>query len=286
MKLKFEYTAFLFLLYFFQIRTMDLTDTEKSLQQVMTYFPDKVYNAFVARDVEFVYVNSRIPDPLFNYICPGQNFKENNESQVKIEEVLEYYKEKGMPFVWWLSGKSNNFVESTLQKNGMLQVSTCHNYTKDLKESFTQDNSDLAIIRCRNRPGINDFEEISTTTSKNKGVVKKYYHNFDATKIKEEDSVKIFIGFNNFLPVVCGILAINGNVAGIYSVTTKEEYRNKKFATQMVKYLLNLAIKENCKVAKIQTKEEFICNTIEKSFGFKKEGDIKLYMPLWALKNS
>lgn len=81
------------------------------------------------------------------------------------------------------------------------------------------------------------------------------------------DAVRMFVVYINFAPVAAAALWPFANVAGVYSVATKERFRGLGIAYALVEHMLETATREGFELASLRTTGDLIPVYMRHGFG-------------------
>ncbi len=208
---------------------MDIRKIEQNLVGHFKYLP-RLLNCEVKLAHGATIINSGLNTSMFNIVC------EANLDRDSIKEIIAEF--KGQNFAFWLgpSSKPSN-LSQILKENGFVSETTEHAMMCDL--SLQQGGlfaEELEIKLVDDKELLQDF--ISVLEPYDASVRAFYERLTDLSILKKE---QLFVGFKAGVPVVISILYCDGDVAGIYSLITKEEARGNGYGSEMMLYLLALA---------------------------------------------
>jgi len=192
-----------------------------------------------------------VDDDTFNVVIDA-HFKKSNLDQ-KIYEIVKIFKEKKLPFSWWISPYDTpyNLKDELISKGFKLQENLYGMYLI-LKNYRPKTLKRLDIINVQTVDELKKFCSISFDNPK---VFETIYSKIPSKALEKETVYRIFLGFKNKKAVTTGILAFHANVAGIYFIVTLPEERKKGYATEMMYYLLNQAKMAKYNIAILQSTE-------------------------------
>ncbi len=208
---------------------MDIRKIEQNLVGHFKYLP-RLLNCEVKLAHGATIINSGLNTSMFNIVCEA-DLKEES-----IEDVIAEF--KGQNFAFWLGPSSRPLnLAQILKEFGFVSETTEHAMMCDL--SFLQGSSfaeELEIKLVDDERLLQDFISVLEPYDTS---VRAFYERLTDLSISEKE--QLFVGFKAGIPVVISILYYDGDVAGIYSLLTKEEARGNGYGSEMMRYLLTLA---------------------------------------------
>lgn len=154
------------------------------------------------------------------------------QTEKKVEEVIEYFKERNLPFVWYTGvlTKSLNLTDLLVSKYGFIKFELPGMYinVKDLPKSV--DIEDFEIIRIENKDQLEVWDKV---------LLESYHVPEDSAlgffphylKHKYKDNYSAFLGYYKGKPVAVSLVFYSRGVAGIYAVGNIEKARGRGIGT-------------------------------------------------------
>ena len=195
-----------------------------------------------------------LKDRTYNMVMNAQFTKQN--ASCEIERIIDLFKEKALPFSWWVcpSDRPHNLKE-LLHAKGLVVKEVDANMYLDLSQ---YEEKEIAPLQCRmalNHSQLQDFISIQASIGRNPEAFDMIYSKLPASAYTAGSPVGLHLGYVDGKPVVTGMLVIQNGVAGIYFVATEPGERRKNYATKMMRYLLATAKNAGCKMAVLESSQ-------------------------------
>lgn len=241
------------------INIKNLSNTElmkaitANLNVHMTHFAQYLNQVELIRIPGMTIVNSDLPDDTFNYVLDA-DFNEL-VADSKILEVTHYFKEKNIPFSWWISpldqpDNLTTFLEKNKYANTENNIAMY--FDLDSWNPPSNDSSPLKIIQARDEKTLQDFALILTNDKE----CFKTYFSWIAAILTDDDPIEYYVGYVNDKPVVRGLSCYYGGVVGLHWLSTAPDERNKGYGRAMQEYRLKRAKELGYHIAVLQASSE------------------------------
>lgn len=215
------------------------TLVERNLQQKLGAVSKQIPNGTIATLDTVQVVNSGFTSDTFNTAFGG------DISEPVVQAVKQYYCDIDSPMAWWLgpsslTGQHQAIFEScgfTLNERAVGM--TC--------QLINHDNTDLdlppgfSIKRCVSVDDYYAFGDVlSSIFDPIDESVKAFYQKIGESSRSACPEMIYYIGYHEDIPVTIGALYLT-DVAGIYDVATRPEYRRRGFGSALFRHLVNEA---------------------------------------------
>ena len=206
---------------------------------------------------------------------PSVIFRANFEKldvEFEIKNVIKLVREGNAPNAWTIGPMTRpKDLGSILEKNGFLEVYYQSGMAVDLKNLKNQttdiDNFTVKIV---------DNEESLKQWSRNVSLVFNLEVDFELLNcLLLEGEPRFYIGISDGKTVSTLMLYLSSEVAGVHTVTTLPEYRNRGFAFAISRAALIDAYKSGYRVGVLQASE--MGERVYRKLGFEKYFDIISY---------
>lgn len=207
------------------------------------------------------------------------NITEENVDKY-IEEIINKFTAWNAPLAWFIgtSTKPKN-LSQYLEKYNFVNTGDWVGMSKDISSLVNQpDNNEIEIKEVIGESMFNEWGEIICA-----GFEIHDYFKEDTLKVfsdlidKGDKSLKHYIAYKNSEPVsACTLFSGIENIAGIYFVATKPEYRGRGIATGLVNYVLNIAKNENYKISVLQATD--MGTSVYKKMGYEEYCRFNVYV--------
>jgi len=200
------------------------------------YLPELL--GFSVRKIpELTVVNCGLGTSMFNIVSNAPHTV--GAIDTVISRIVKEF--EGQPFAWWLNPHSlPNNINDKFKAHGFTIDTTEHAMIFDLSklQGSGHSASALKVEEVVNMRGVGDFAAIlSPYDASAEPFYKKLIH--PSSSIYE----KLFVGYEQNVPVAIGILYLEGDTAGVFSLLTQEDKRGKGYATIMMQHLIHYAKK-------------------------------------------
>lgn len=220
----------------------------------MTHFAQYLQQVELIRIPGYTIINSGLPDDTFNYVLDA-DFTES-VAKDKISEVTNYFKNKNVPFSWWISPYDKpDQLPTLLEKNGYLNTENNIAMYLDLDSWSVPPLSatpQLKIIRALDEKTLHDF---ALVLANDKDAFKTYY-SWIAAILTDDDPIEYYVGYIDDKPVVRGLSCYYAGVTGLHWLSTTPHKRKKGYGTAMQEYRLKRAKELGYHVAVLQASSE------------------------------
>lgn len=158
-----------------------------------------------------------------------------------IHEIKQAF--RGQPFAWWIPQTQHNpQVTQALVANGFVSETVEHAMICDLSNlTHLVQKTGLVIKQVTNIALLQDFISVLEPYDSH---VSDFYGRMNDELLNANE--KLVVGYANGNPVTIGILFILGGSAGIFSLITMENAREKGYGRDTMIFLMKAARNNNC----------------------------------------
>ncbi len=226
---------------------------DANLNVHMTHFAQYINEVDLIRIPGHTIVNSGLQDDTFNYLLEA-DFNEDNITE-SIQEISTYFKNKNVPYSWWLGPYDQPIVLSAhLQQHGY--VNTENNqamyFDLDAWDANIMMPPELEIIRALDKQTLRDFALVLA----NNAQAFETYYAWLADIVTEEDPIEFYVGYVNGKPVVRGSACYFAGVAGLHALSTIAGARQKGYGSAMQGFRLKRAKELGYHIAVLQASQQ------------------------------
>lgn len=174
-----------------------------------------------------------------------------------IQNIKKYFEQASLPFWWWVFPSSQSPATTDMLKaEGFSFVDSVPSLLADLTGLSDEETGDavVSIIRVRNKEELDLWEEVSFAGFGFPNETKEQYHRFVSTFNFSVDSPqKFFLACLNGIPVGTSLLFLNGDVGGIYFITTLAQHRKKGIGLELTMATMRFAKIAGARFATLQS---------------------------------
>lgn len=232
---------------------------ETNMLDYMAYYARHLPTMEVIDEKGLQIINSGVPSVLFNYICRAR-LTEAEGVQNRIEQAVRYFRERDLPFSWWISPSTlPKQLPKMLEQNGLKASSQIYEGMVMPLEQLPEQPSpeDLVIRSASNDEELNDFADVAAEAFQvPQEVMRSYYGQAGELSFSKHHPIRLYIGYWQGQPSVTCILYKADKMAGIYSVATVPKARRRGFGTALTLSALRDAREEGMLMAGLQATEK------------------------------
>ena len=228
---------------------------------------------------EFIKFYSGIPFPMANGVLNTNIPSEIAEE--KINEIVSFFEERKMPFVWFTGPSSHpHNLKELLINSKLISVVNDPGMAYNLNDltNNTESIPNLKIVEVENTEIAKLWTDVCLTVAEwPKKLVFDFMVNvLVSTCLNVNSPHKAFVAYFNGIPVGTSYVFYGAGVAGIYNVFTLKEARNKGIGTAVSVEPLHQAKKLGYEVAILQSSEMGL--NMYKNIGFKEYCKLEVFM--------
>lgn len=212
---------------------------ERNLQHKLGAVSKQIHCATIATLDTVQVVNSSFKSDTFNTAFGG------DISTPVVQVVQQYYRDIGSPMAWWLGPSSLTNQHHTILESCGLCLNeqavgmTCQLHNHDQSNFHLP--SGFSIKRCASSEDYTVFGDVlSSIFDPIDESVQAFYQKIGASSRSACPEMVYYIGYHEGIPVTTGALFLT-DVAGIYDVATRPEYRRRGFGSALFRHLVNEA---------------------------------------------
>ncbi len=213
-----------------------IASLQKNLIAHMLFFPERMRSCSVVKAKELIVINAHVPDSMCNMVINAQLHEENALDVIKT--AIAYFARESMPFAWWVGPEDTpQDMPRLLQTAGMPQTKIHLGMHLPVEHySFTQ--TTLRVERVLESRQIEDYIAIIHDAHEDNKTIQKWYHQLRKLPFELHDYEQLYVGYLDDIPVACGLLTLHNDIAGLYNLVTKKEYRRQGLGTAMLQELI------------------------------------------------
>lgn len=206
-----------------------LAAMEENLHGHVAYLQRFTPKMMVRDEDDLLIVDSGLACDSFNKVACAR--LSDPEANRRIEEVIRYFQSVSRPFSWWVGPGSRPLdLEIRLQAHGFHPEESELGMILELGKlpASIESPKGLAIRRAESQSEIAEFAAvIAANWAPPDSKVIAFYAQATPALLQADCPMKLFVGYLDDLPVSASEAFYDADVAGIYSVGTKKEFRRR-----------------------------------------------------------
>ena len=219
--------------------------------------------------------------PLMNAIVRAQLDDENLEA--KIEETINFFKQRSIPFMWWIGPSSRpNDLGEIISTYGLTKLEhDSPGMAVDLRKldeaTFHEasNHSNVTVKQVQNADELRKWSSIVGKCFDFPDIITKAFYEM-WTVVLEEENVVNYLAFLNGNPVASSNVIYSAGVAGIWCVGTLSKYRGQGIGTAITMAPLLDARKRGYEIGILNSSEQGF--NVYRRIGFKKTCEFRQYV--------
>lgn len=224
---------------------------------------------------------SGLSHPLMNGIVRAQLDDENLEA--KIEETINFFKQRSVPFMWWIGPASRpKDLGEIISTFGLTKLEyNPPGVAVDLRKldeaTFREaiNYSNVTVKQVQNADELRKWSSIVGKCFDFSDVVTNGFNEMMRVVLAEENVVN-YLAILNGEPVASSIVIYSAGVAGIYCVGTLSQYRGQRIGTAITMAPLLDARKRGFEISILASTEQGF--NVYRRIGFKKTCEWRQYV--------
>lgn len=252
---------------------MSVDDVERALRDAFLS-----YAALPGTDVEqrqnLLSIRTRVPIAFFNGI-PYASL-EADDADARVKEMIARYREKGVPFRWWIlpSTAPANLIE-ILKANHFRHTYDAPGMSIELDALPEQKPiEDFEIRRAEDPETLWEWANIFGEAFRRPEEERRIWHS-TFVALGFNDRWRHFVGYLGGKPVATSTICHNGDLAGVFHVATLAEARGRGVGTATTLQSLLHAKELGCRTGSLQSSE--MAFSVYRAMGFEHCCDLTLY---------
>jgi ribosomal protein S18 acetylase RimI-like enzyme len=219
----------------------------------------------VSRTDGVVLADSGLECDTFNVVC--------NARSPRIEHVLAHFGER--PFSWWVGPQDEpENLGELLQQHGLERhESELGMYVK--LDELTIDPA-LRIERARTPQQLMHYAQVNTANAHDEHIM-VFYERVAQAALSADCPLRFYVGYEDHEPVATAECTLSGTTAGLYGVSTLDDYRGRGYGTAMTLFPLLDARRDGANVGILQASEAG--ENVYRRIGFREYGTFTEYHP-------
>ncbi|HEU4828949.1 MAG TPA: GNAT family N-acetyltransferase [Gemmatimonadales bacterium] len=232
----------------------------------------------VRQDLGFVLVDSGLATDTFNLVCRTRLTEEN--ALARATEGIEWFRMRGRPFSWWVSpADAPSTLGTTLTSLGLEAAEGEVAMTANIQSLVPEPLPDgLAVRRAETPAQLREFAAINAANwSPPDEHVTHFYEAAAPVLIGGDAPLAYHVAYLRGVAVATVEVTTAAGIAGIYNVSTLQHWRNRGFASALLRQVLASARDEGILGAALQAAPA--AAGVYRRLGFQPIGSVTEYKP-------
>jgi GNAT superfamily N-acetyltransferase len=213
--------------------------------------------------------NCGLAVPFFNVAFVQRPLRSPEES---IDRVLRYFEERGLPFLICIPPKLDPDTEALIAGRHFRLADPHPGMTLSPIPSLPESPQELDIRAVMTDSELEDFQ---TTAELGFGMPPSLTQQLASQRFRDHPAVSMFVGYVEGRPASTSCLIRTGGVAGVYWVSTREEFRGRGFGAAISAHAVRVGQSFGCDVATLQASP--MGRPIYERMGFEVTDDYRNY---------
>jgi ribosomal protein S18 acetylase RimI-like enzyme len=206
------------------------TKVEKNSYRHFAYLP-RLMGFSVMEEKGTTLIQAGLGSSMFNIACGGE-LSGAQEIEGHIQSICNHF--GNQPFAWWLGGSTRpNDLGKRLINQGFIRETTEYAMIRSLSDMDLSPTLEVWPVETHR-----ELQEFIALLEIYDPSVRPFYERLDPLLSEKE---RLFVGYEGKLPVSTALLYIDEGVAGLFSLTTKEDCRGRGYGTAMIRSLMGYA---------------------------------------------
>jgi ribosomal protein S18 acetylase RimI-like enzyme len=252
---------------------------DENLLVHFTYAQARTPGMRVAPHEEVTLIDSGLPCDTYNAAIRTR--LSERDAPARIREALDWFAPTKRPFAWWVGpGDTPSDLPRLLQEAGLVHAQTDPAMAADLGRLAEADLSPggLLIRRVTDERALYEFARINAANwSPPDRFVIRFYTLVARALLAPDSPIRLYVGYLDGVSVGTSEVTLAGGVAGVYNVSTQEDYRRRGIGSAMTLHALLDAREAGCTKAILQAEPDGI--RVYSRLGFEVFGEVTEYKP-------
>jgi ribosomal protein S18 acetylase RimI-like enzyme len=202
---------------------------EENLHEHIAFVPRATAGMIVRDDPDLLLVDSGLPSDTFNKIARAR--MADSAVDLRIAGAVSYFRSPARPFAWWVGPLSRPLdLEVRLRNHGLAPAESERGMAMQLSglPQHTERPQNLEVRRAVTEGEIADFASVFAANWQPPDPSAAAFYKAAAPLLLAPHSPMIlFLGYIKGEPVATSELFLAGEVAGLYAVATRREFRGR-----------------------------------------------------------
>ena len=214
-----------------EISSLYINKIATNLSGHFTYLP-KLLGFKVLKKDNAIIINSALGTSMFNIACDVKLPDQHPEAS--IQNIIQEF--NGQDFACWFTSPTSPHLKESLLKSNFTIETTEYAMIHDLSSFNSKPEARLNFKLVKDIASLNDFISIIEPYDSS---AKSFYTKLTNPSLSINE--KLFVGYKDNIPVVIATLYLQEDIAGIFSLITEENQRNKGYGSEMLDHIMDFA---------------------------------------------
>ncbi len=197
---------------------------DQHIKEYFSYIPQKVPGMLVTKNYKTLLIDSGLESDMFNIICStGQ------EEEDSVQNSIDYFRQKELPFCWWVGFDSDPvWLAGELKNHGLKPAEEELVMKVNLNNiEWPLQSESYYFQEVRTSEQLSDFMRVmfSILPEEEKEAVNKYYQL--AKDLMFNSDLHLLVGYVDHKPVATSSVFISSDIASIFGVIVDPHMRGR-----------------------------------------------------------
>jgi ribosomal protein S18 acetylase RimI-like enzyme len=235
-----------------------LTAIEKNLHEHIAFVPRSTPGMTVFDQADLLLVDSGISSDTFNKMARTR--LQESDVDRRITEAVAYFTGVRRPFAWWVGPGSRPLnLEDRLHDHGLEATEYELGMAMELRDlpPKLESPGDLTVRRVTCAEELADFAGVfAANWEPPDPAVFEFHQRAAPLLLQDQCPMKLFVGYLDDEPVASSELFLTGRIAGLYSVCTRRECRERGIGSALTWTALDDARRRGIPTAVLQSSDQ------------------------------
>ncbi len=238
---------------------------EDNLCKKFSYFQKQLRNMDVIEQDSLLIINGNEMTDMFNIICCR-----GNVSKDAVSDAIHYFKDKNLPFAWWVGfeGEPDN-LPRLLEEKGLKRSEEELAMAIELNSSIEFDiPQTLQIRQVNDHQTLHDFVQIITDVVPQEAkAIEQFFNSNKEIILKGQSPIEFYVGYVNSQPISTCSVYFSEKVAGIFDIITSPTLRGEGIGSSMTITAMKAALNKGIEICILTATND--AKFLYKKLGFK-----------------
>jgi ribosomal protein S18 acetylase RimI-like enzyme len=213
---------------------------EKNLLGKFAYFQKQLSSMEVIDQDPLLIINSNEVTDMFNMVCCH-----GNVNRKQVDNAIHYFKNKKLPFAWWMGFESeSNDLTTILEENGLKRSEEELAMAIQLDSAFKFTlPKNLLIKQVNDKQTMEDYIHVITDIVPNeKSAIENFYHKAEKIILLDNEATGLYVGYVDSQPISTCSVFFSEHAAGIFDIIASPKMRGMGIGSAMTQAAMKSAL--------------------------------------------